>query len=49
MKKPPQKLKLSRETLHDLRLTAVSGGILTTPYTLCLCSVKVCTTAYPAC
>jgi hypothetical protein len=43
MKKPAQKLKLNRETLHDLTLTAVSGGIFTTPYTHCLCSIKVCT------
>jgi hypothetical protein len=46
MKKPAQKLELSRETLHGLTLTAVSGGIFTTPYTRCLCSVKVCT-GYP--
>lgn len=49
MKKPAQKLKLSSETLHDLQLTAVPGGVLTAPYTHCQCSIKVCTTAYPAC
>ena len=42
MKKPPQKLQLSRETLHDLQLTPVSGGVYTTPYTHCLCSIKIC-------
>jgi hypothetical protein len=42
MKKPARKLEVSRETLHNLALTAVSGGILTAPYTHCLCSVKVC-------
>jgi hypothetical protein len=42
MKKLTRKLKVSRETLHNLALTAVSGGILTAPYTHCLCSVKVC-------
>lgn len=42
VKKPSRKLKVSRETLHNLALTAVSGGILTAPYTRCLCSVKVC-------